>query len=78
MERRCYDCGLPRKIRLASELPLCPHCKAERKRLADLRKEAIKNCDEYLAAKPRTVDQISKAAKAKGISYGEYVRRYGL
>lgn len=78
MQRLCHDCGLPCVIRLASELPLCPGCKAARKRIATARLEAIERIDEYLAAKPRTVDDIAKAARKKGLSYGEYVRRYGL
>ena len=78
MQRLCHDCGLPCVIRLASELPLCPECKAARRRIATARLAAISSIDEYLAAKPRTVDDIAKAAREKHLSYGDYVRRYGL
>ena len=79
MQRLCHDCGLPRKIRLASELPLCPHCKAERKRLADLREEGIRKCDEYLARKasetPWNVGIAANDVNPQGVNSG---RLHGL
>lgn len=79
MERRCLDCGLPCEAPRSSESPLCPHCKARRKRMSNLREEGIRKCDEYLARKasetPWNVGIAANDGNSQGVNSG---RLHGL
>lgn len=71
MERRCLDCGLPCEAPRSSESPLCPHCKARRKRMSNLREEGIRKCDEYLARKASETPWNVGIAANDGNSQGD-------
>lgn len=78
-EFKCMDCGTV-FYSTACAAARCEACRKARKQMQDSNRYngAIHNQPKKIPyKKPTTITEVVKAAAAMGLSYGDYVRRYG-
>lgn len=74
-EFRCIDCGKT-FYSTACAAARCESCRKARKQMQD--NERYSGAIHYRPEqKPATITEVVKAAAAMGLSYGDYIRKYG-